>query len=248
MPDDSPPVVHLLDGAVVSVSPLAVGVPDGSSRLVAMLALERRCLDRRFVAGTLWPDTDDAHAAGSLRTAIWRLGRAGLDILAIGKTSLALREGVGVDVAEELDWAGRIIAACPHPSDLAMTARRCAALDLLPGWYEDWVTPHRERLRQRMLHALDELSRSLSAAGRHADAVEAAQVCVACDPLRESGQRALIRAHITEGNTVEARRAFARFAWLLDRELGLWPSDDLAVFAGAPAPSALIGAMTARSA
>jgi DNA-binding SARP family transcriptional activator len=87
-------------------------------------------------------------------------------------------------------------------------------------------------MRPRILHALDELSHALSTAARYADAVEVAQASVACDPLRESGQRALIRAHLAEGNTAEARRASARFAWLLDRELGLLPSDELAILAG----------------
>lgn len=239
MPEFEAPIVHLLDGPAVSVGSTRHAVPDGSRRLVALLALDRRCLDRRFIAGTLWPDSDEGHAAGCLRTALWRLHRDGLDVVAVGKTTAQLGVDVRVDVADELDWAARVIAGCESPEDLVLTERHAAGLDLLPGWYDDWVAPHRDRLRQRMLHALDELSRALSLRGRHADAIEAAQASVACDPLRESGQRALIQAHLTEGNAVEARRAFARFAWLLDQELGVFPSDALAALAGAPAPSAL---------
>lgn len=248
MPQEQSPIVHLLDGPAVSVASVRHPVPDGSKRLVVLLALDRRCLDRRFIAGTLWPDTDEGHAAGCLRTALWRLRREGLDIVAVGKTKLQLRADIRVDVADELDWASRVIARRMSRDDLVMTERRAAGLDLLPGWYDDWVAPHRERLRQRILHALDELSCALSLAGRHADAIEVAQASVACDSLRESGQRALIRAHLAEGNTVEARRAFARFAWLLEKELGLLPSDELAGLAGAPAPSALVGEPLARTA
>jgi DNA-binding SARP family transcriptional activator len=206
MPGDEAPIVYLLDGPTVSVASVRHPVPDGSRRLVALLALDRRCLDRRFIAGTLWPETDEGHAAGCLRTALWRLRREGLDIVVVGKTALQLRSDARVDVEEEeLEWASRIIARRESPDDLVMTERRAAGLDLLPGWYDDWVSPHRERLRQRILHALDELSHALSTAARYADAVEVAQASVACDPLRESGQRALIRAHLAEGNTAEAR-------------------------------------------
>jgi DNA-binding SARP family transcriptional activator len=211
MPGDEAPIVYLLDGPTVSVASVRHPVPDGSRRLVALLALDRRCLDRRFIAGTLWPETDEGHAAGCLRTALWRLRREGLDIVVVGKTALQLRSDARVDVEEEeLEWASRIIARRESPDDLVMTERRAAGLDLLPGWYDDWVSPHRERLRQRILHALDELSHALSTAARYADAVEVAQASVACDPLRESGQRALIRAHLAEGNTAEARRETQR--------------------------------------
>ena len=151
-----------------------------------------------------------------------------MDIIAVTKTSLRLRAGADVDVSDELDWAARVIARRTEPEDLVMTERRRAALDLLPGDYDHWVEPHRERLRQRMLHAFDELSVAFSVLGRHADAIDVAQVSVFAEPLRESGQRALIRAHLAEGNMAEARRVFARFAWLLDNEMGFAPSEELA--------------------
>ncbi|NDV09391.1 SARP family transcriptional regulator [Rhodococcus sp. IEGM 248] len=237
--------VHLLAGPEVSISTVRRPIPDGSKRLVALLALDPRPADRRFLAGALWPDTDDAHAAGCLRTALWRLRQAGLDLFIVDKSTVRLRPDIVVDVHEVLAWASRVIDGCMRPSDLDAPRRRADALDLLPGWYDEWVAPHRERLRQRMLHALDGVSAELSGAGRHADAVDAAQLSVSCDPLRESGQRALIRAHLREGNAAEARRAFARFAWVLERELGLLPSEELAALAGAPSPRALAEAPSA---
>jgi DNA-binding SARP family transcriptional activator len=54
-------------------------VPDGSKKLLAFLALDRRLFDRHYVAGTLWPDSDEDRAGGCLRTSLWRLRQAGLD-------------------------------------------------------------------------------------------------------------------------------------------------------------------------
>jgi DNA-binding SARP family transcriptional activator len=95
------------------------------------------------------------------------------------------------------------------------------------GWYDDWVLVERERLRQRMLHRLEELSRRLASAGRFADAVEAAIVAIGAEPLRESAQRVLIEAHVAEGNLSEARRIWREYRDLIHRELGVDPSGAL---------------------
>lgn len=232
-PAESSTFIHLFGGPAITTSRLRRLVPDGSKRLVALLALDRRCLDRRYVAGTLWPDADDNHAAGCLRTALWRLRQADLDVLTIKKNSIQLVVDARVDSADALAWANRVLGHEAGPNDLMWPELRVDALDLLPGWYDDWVIPHREHLRQRILHALDEMSVLLSQSGRHADAVEAAHVSVSYEPLRESAQRALVRAHLAEGNAGEAWRAYERFAQLLDEELGLEPTDDLAELVGA---------------
>jgi DNA-binding SARP family transcriptional activator len=92
----------------------------------------------------------------------------------------------------------------------------------------------RERIRQRMLHALEALSRALTARGRHAEAVEAAMTVVSAEPLRESAQRVLVEAHVAEGNWVEARRTYGAFRRLIRRELGVEPSRELTAFVSAP--------------
>lgn len=100
-------------------------------------------------------------------------------------------------------------------------------LDLLPGLYEDWAIIERERVRQRMLHALETLSRQLVSLGRYADAVEAALTAINAEPLRESAQRVLIEAHLAEGNRVEARRSYQTYCDVVRRELGVEPPREL---------------------
>ena len=60
--------------------------------------------------------------------------------------------------------------------------------------------------------------------------MEAAIAAIAAEPLRESAQRALIEAHLGEGNWVEAHRGFVTYRDLLRRELGVSPSHELASF------------------
>jgi DNA-binding SARP family transcriptional activator len=144
------------------------------------------------------------------------------------RCSLTLRAGTVVDVGVLCEWAARVVDGSASQDDLRAVNWRSDAMDLLPGWYDDWVIFERERIRQRLLHALEALSQLLVAAGRCADAVEAAISAVSVDPLRESANRALIEAHLAEGNLVEARRAYERYREVIRRELGVEPGERLA--------------------
>ncbi len=219
--------VHLFGGPYVSVGDSHLCVPEGSKRLLAFVALRRGRVERRHVAGALWPVGSDDRAAGNLRSALWRLRGAGIEVLYCDKWSLCLDEGVAVDVHELVGWADRVISGRATVLDLEPLDLEPDALDLLPGWYDDWTILERERLRQRTLHALEAQSRLLSSAGRHADAVEAALSAIKSEPLRESAQRTLIEAYLAEGNWVDARRTLATYGELLQRELGVAPSAQL---------------------
>lgn len=225
-------VVHLFAGPYITSGAERREVPEGSKHLLAFVALRRRRVERRLAAGTLWPFCDEERAAGNLRSALWRLRRAGINVLVADKWSLALSAEVLVDLHLTEQWASRLIEGRADERDLAVSPSVADALDLLPGLYDDWVLMERERLRQRILHALEALSERLAEMGRFADAIEAALLATSAEPLRESAQLALIRAHIAEGNLTEARRSYRAYRDLVCRELGVAPSDEFAASIG----------------
>jgi len=228
------PVLHLFGGPFVTIGRRRVNVPQGSQRLLVFVALHRGQVDRAHAAGTLWPMGSEYRAAGNLRSALWRLGRAELPLLAADKCYVALDPSLQVDAHLVGEWAARVIGGRASEADLSFQPSGATALDLLPGWYEDWALLERERLRQRMLHALEALSRLLISAGRLPEGVEAAVTAVAADPLRESAQRALIEAHLAEGNWSEGRRQFESYRTLLRRELGIEPDERLTALVHCP--------------
>jgi DNA-binding SARP family transcriptional activator len=240
------PVLHLFGGPAVTVDHRRVDVPEGSKRLLVFVALHRRHVERRYVAGSLWPAGGDSRAAGNLRSALWRLKVAGISLLRADKYTVALRENVVVDVQVVADWAARLIDESPTSDDLTVMPWAADALDVLPGWYEDWALVERERVRQRMLHALEALSRQLVRAGRCAEAVEVAMMAVSAEPLRESAQRTLIEAHLAEGNWIEGLRGFAVYRRLLRQELGTEPNPALSALVGRPAGRHHMGAARAQ--
>jgi DNA-binding SARP family transcriptional activator len=221
------PAVLLLGGPYVMLNGDRVEIPDGSKRLLVFVALGAGRVDRRYAAGSLWPVGNDERAAGNLRSALWRLKCAGIDLLESDKCSLMLRPGTVVDVRILWEWAARLVDGSAAETDLCAVNWRNDVMNLLPGWYDDWVIFERERIRQWLLHALEVLSRRLALVGRCAEAVEAAISAVSADPLRESANRVLIEAHMAEGNLIEGRRAYERYRDIVGRELGVEPGREL---------------------
>ena len=122
--DTGAQVVRLLGGPYVTAGRRRQEVPEGSKQLLAFVALRRRRVDRRHAAGTLWAGVDEERAGGNLRSALWRLRRAGIDVLLADKWSLALRPEVLVDVHLMDQWATRLIDGTASAADLAVGLRR----------------------------------------------------------------------------------------------------------------------------
>lgn len=208
------------DGQVVDVPPTA-------QRVIALLALHRsRQVRRTVVSGTLWPDTTDQHASARLRTAIWR---APVDdkssVVGASHTHLWLLPDVQVDLHGANALAEQVLNASTADETVQVDeARSSFTDDLLVDWGDLWVIPERERFRQLRLHVLDGLCELLLRAQRHWDAVQFGLAAVAAEPLRESAQRLLVRAHLCEGNLAEAVRQYRSYTDLLARELQVRPS------------------------
>jgi DNA-binding SARP family transcriptional activator len=213
----------LLDGFELTQGGRSVSLPLAVQRALAFLALHGRPLLRLYVAGVLWPDTPEERAGANLRSTLWRLHQpAGRLVEATGQ-HLRLAATVQVDVHDMSILATRLLDSC-SAWEHTEYRRLFASGELLRDWYDDWVMIERERFRQLRLHALEKLCEYLTAVQRFGDAVQAGMAAVAAEPLRESAQRVLIRAHLAEGNDGEAIRQFRSYAQNLHAELGLAPS------------------------
>ena len=239
--------LNLLQGPYAVVDGSRRELPEGSKRLVVFVTLIGGRVDRRSAAGVLWPDGGDVRAAGNLRSALWRMRGAGVDLIDGDKTALWLRAGTAVDLHRASDWAGRLIEGAARVTDLDAALWVPQACDLLPGWYDEWVVFERERLRQRVLHGTEALGRLLVRARRPHDAVTAARRVVAVDPLRESAQRVLIEAQLAAGDAAGARLSYATYCADTLRLLGAPPSAALtALVQASPASHLSRGVAAAR--
>ncbi len=216
--------LRLLGGFGLSCNGETIETTPAAQRLLAFVALTPRGADRTYVACQLWPEHTEQRAKANLRSAIWRLSKAPTPLLAATKDRLRLADGVWVDVRN-----GVAELAATGMDSILVAALPFAALDsdLLPDWYDDWLTIERERLRQFRLGALEEAASLALERGRHGQAIQLALAAVAADPLRESSHRLVIEAHLAKGNRVDAWRQYRTCREILIEQTGYEPGAEL---------------------
>jgi DNA-binding SARP family transcriptional activator len=232
----------LIGGFELRRATLPCAVPHCCERILAYLAIAGRPVERGRLAGVLWGDKTQDRATANLRSALWRLRKAGVEVLVDSGPRLALDPLVRVDVDERERWAEML---CRGEDDLdgIDVDVLVAGLgnELLPDWYDDWVLMERERVRQRTLHATEHLVDALVEAGAYDRAIDVGHRAIRLEPLRESTHRAVVRAHLAEGNRGEALRHVDRCRDLFRRDLGfdVGPTllTDFERHATAPAPA-----------
>lgn len=234
--DNKPVVVRLLPAFAVIIRGDRVALPSSAQRIVAYAAVRGGHVARSAAAALLWPDLPSERAAASLRSTLWQLRRRAPGVLGADAHALWLSAAACVDYREAVEAARTLTGVW------AETFQD----DLLVEWGEEWVTVERERYRQIRLHALEELCRRLVSTGNTCGAIEVGISAVSADPLRETGQRALIEAHLADGNISEAVRQYRSFAVLLGTELGVAPTAALTALVGSHADLPRRGARAQR--
>ncbi len=225
---------HLAAGDEPSRQPLQAR----AQSLLAYLILHRQApQSRQHIAFLLWPDSNEEQAYNNLRKALFQLRSLlpGADQLlrADSRTVQWLPDApcvVDVITFEQHIAAIAAIAGSPPNQNAAaihMHLAAAAALytgELLPGCYDDWIAPHRERLREHYLSVLQQLIDYLEQAHDYAGAIHQANCLLRTDPLHEETYRRLMRLHALQGDRAAALRTYHTCATTLLRELGVDPA------------------------
>ncbi len=222
--------LELLGGfRVLTDSRFASRAPSARQQeLIAFLILHARRapVPRPRIAGSLWPESNDAQALTNLRRELHHLRDAwpGLEALIdVGSRTLAWRDdaGVPVDIVAFEQAAERGLAgdrAALHD------AARLYQGDLLPDLTVEWIETDREQLRQRAKGVLSRLIATLEQERAYGEAIERAQQLSRLDPLEEQAWCTLMRCHARRGDRATALHLYQQWAAILKRELGAQPS------------------------
>jgi len=201
--------------------------PFGASRkaiaLLAYVLLHReRALSRAVVAERFWPDEDDEIARASLRRHLYRA-------LGALPEAPANRPWVIADKVT-LRWnpEAQLEIDTNAYERLSADGDRVSAVDLYRGdyledFYDEWVLPERERLRElqsaNLVALVEERRRALDYPG----AIAFAQRLLRLDPLREDAIRRLMSLRFAAGDRSGALGEFETFARRLRDELAADP-------------------------
>lgn len=202
--------------------------------LLVYLLLHRHVpQSRQQIAFLFWPNTPEHQARNNLRQLLHYLRRAlpSADqfLRADAKTIQWQTDALyRLDVADfEQALAKATVAAKEGRVHAQQKALELAMEryngELLPGFYDDWILPERERLSRAYSMALQRLVQ-LGLEQQHYDrAVVYGEHLLNNDPLDEQTYVLLIHLHALRGDRTAAARIFYRCAQVLKRELGVAP-------------------------
>lgn len=200
-------------------------VPARLQALLAYLILHRQQPQlRAHLAFLFWPDTSEAQALTNLRNLLHKL-RHFLPhpdkFLQFDHRSIQWRTDAPCTI-DVIDFEAALANATTVP-DLAHAVDLYHG-ELLPGCYDDWIMPERERLRQLALSALDRLIDQLEVARDYRTAIRYGQRQLQLEPLNEAIYRRLMRLHAVDNDRAGAFYLYARCEAMLHEEFGAEPS------------------------
>jgi len=212
--------------ATVQGKPLAPLRSRKGLHLLALLALAPgRERDRTYLAGTLWPDSDESLALANLRRALTNLkaalGEAARLVASPSSRTLRL-DGVGSEARVDVAAFDAAIAR----GDAAALEEAIGLYDgpLLSGDDADWIFTERLSRERAFVDALERAAEARLAAGDVAAAETMFRRAVAAEPLRESAHRGLMRSLAEAGNPSGALESYHSLRALLRRRVNAEPA------------------------
>jgi len=202
--------------------------------LLAYLVLHRDVpQQRQHLAFLFWPDTTEAQARNNLRQLLHQLRRAfpPVEHFLSADTHIVHWHPITpfhLDVAE-FEEALTLADAATRQHDqhvLQVALEQADNLyrgELLPGCYDEWILPERERLRQRHRQALEQLLGLFEVQGDTLSAIRYAQRLLGLDPLSEELYRHLMRLFALNNDRASALRVYHTCITTLQREMGVDP-------------------------
>ena len=210
--------IRLLGGFRLDVGGVAVTAL-GAARvqsLLAYLLLHRDAPQRRQrIAFLFWPDSSETQARTNLRQLLHYLRRdlpgaeAFLQVDA-KMVKWCWEAPLSLDVADFEAALSRAEHAADSAARVAYLAKAVSHYggELLPGCYDDWLVPKRERLRGQFLAALETLTHLCEEARDYPAALRYTERLLQSDPLRESAYRQTMRLYALSGDRAKALHVY----------------------------------------
>jgi len=188
---------------------------------------------RERLAFVLWPGSTESQARTNLRQLLHHLKRAlpaECQSLVTDHYSVRWRREAACEI-DVVDFQSAIAEAALARTDSDRTreirsliaAVQLCEDELLPGLYDEWLTPFREEYRQTVCQALRRLATLYEGQMEFAVALPFAERLVALDPLGESHHQLLMRLHAANHDRASALRAYHQCMRVLRREMGVDP-------------------------
>ena len=221
-------VVRLLGQFNVLLNNRAIEISSRPAQtLLAYLVLHPGTAFRReMLSGLIWPDASESNARSNLRHALWRIRKAvgeqvAQDCFPADDLTLMFWPDPGC-------WVDAVLVGGKAETAASTLEEQVAAYqgDLLPGFYDDWITIERERLQAAFEGKCEALIDRLSREKHWPDVIEWAEHWIKFGTAPEPAYRALMLAHARSGHKAKVKETYQRCVEALQREFGVEPSEE----------------------
>jgi predicted ATPase/DNA-binding SARP family transcriptional activator/uncharacterized protein HemY len=208
-----------------------IEVPSRTAQsLLAYLVLNTGIAHRREkLAGLLWPDATEDNARSYLRKALWQARKS----LAADKTrgeEYLLADDISIAFNSKSNYWLDTDVVSGKPTEGMSVEELIDAVssyqgELLPGFYEEWITLERERLKAAFDQKINVLLSRLVAGRQWDQVVYWSEQWIALGEAPEPAFRALMVTHANMGDMAKVATAYARCEEALRDELSIEPSE-----------------------
>lgn len=197
--------------------------------LLAFLSMQAdQTFTRAYLANLFWPDSKHHQARHSLRQALADL-RKHIDGLEHNLNPQASRIGLTTDVVN-VD-ALQFVNSAQHADVISMRHASTLyqgdfldGLDIKASDFEKWRDAQRRRLRQRMVHVLEELANHALLDGNPAQTTALLQRVLQVAPCHEPAHYHLMELYARQGQLPAAMKQYQTLSAILSTELHNSPS------------------------
>jgi len=220
-----------------------------ATALLAYLAVSGQSHSRDWLATLLWPESDQSKARGNLRRILSEIkGTLGESWLEIEREQARLRGQADLPKDQSI-WLDVVVfqenlrvgeahnhpgtALCPDCLPFLEAAVALYQDDFMAGFslkdcpaYDEWQFFQAEEFRGQLTQALVRLSGHAAAAQDYNSAIGYARRWLALDPLHEPAHQQLMALYDQSGQRSAALRQYRRCLQVLERELGVPPSQE----------------------
>lgn len=204
--------------------------------LIAYLAVSEQVQGRDFLAGLLWPESDQTTARGNLRRTLYLIQQnVGDGFLTVSKESLGISPKAHLWL--DVKIFHQKISACLTEDLLDAQCKKeleeAAILytdDFMAGFslseseaFEEWQFFEREGLRQQLAGGLKQLTQYYLLNDNPTRAIPHARRWLAMDHLHEPAHRVLMELYARTDQLAAALRQYQECCRLLDQALGVAP-------------------------
>jgi len=209
-----------LDGKRVTIPSRA-----GQSLLAYLVLTAGTSHRREKLAGTFWPDTTDDSARKHLRQELWRI-RKSLPTGQPTERDFLIADEFTLKFNREAEYWLDVAQMEKPDLDLQSLISNLAFYkgELLPGFYDDWISLERERIQAVFDARMEQLLEQLITAERWIAVQELGERWLARSGAREPAYRALMLSNGARGDMAKVASLYKRCTDELIENLGVEPS------------------------